>query len=389
MINDNDPKEIVGGTERYVMDVTKGLEAAGHRVYLFATSRHRSSMTASQMIFKTEIINRLRWDLHHIYFYPKLYQVLREYITQIQPDVVHLHNNRYYPITVLAAIRRFRVVQTVHDYCALYPTAFCTHEHSCALRSIFVALRHGCMKWKTLLAEGWLLYNRRFLDRRIVDQFVAPSRDLTQHLESRGYAGVVHLPNFTSLSTTSEGLMSERRIVLYVGSLIAHKGVDVLLRAYGRIQNAIDDVILWLVGTGPDENHLRTLAEKLELRRVTFWGRQHHQKLTELYQNAQVIVIPSLWFENAPLVAFEAMSHSRAIIASKVGGLPELVVDGENGYLFTRGDSVDLSEKMRAVLTDRTLALNLGAEGRRRLAELSTTAHHVDRLITIYQGERV
>ena len=88
--------------------------------------------------------------------------------------------------------------------------------------------------------------------------------------------------------------------------------------------------------------------------------------------------------ENAPLVAFEAMAHRRPIVASTVGGLPELVSNGKNGFLCDRGDAEDFGRKLARLLKDPGLAQQLGSRGTRRLDELGDRDSHADRLVEMY-----
>ena len=384
MVNDHRPEDVLGGTERYILDVSAALEERGHDVHLFAMSDTGAETTPLRRIFHARARNLLALYLKRTFFYPALYRALREYVGELQPEVVHLHNNYRHAITVNLALRGHRVVQTVHDYTALYPTAFCAKERSCAGRSPLVAVRHGCLNWKVFLAAGWLLYNRRFLDRRIVQRFIAPSRDLAGHLEKRGYRDVHHLPNFTSTPVSPDEPLPDKPVVLYVGSLIAHKGVDVLLRAFARVVGEVEDAALWLVGSGPDEDRLREMAAELGLSGVRFLGHQDHEALGRFYKAARVVVIPSLWLENAPLVAYEAMAHRRPVVASAVGGLPELIEDGHTGRLCTRKDANDLAQKLPDLLLDPELAHAMGTKGVRRLRDLGNLDSHVHQLCRAY-----
>ena len=384
MVNDHRPEEVLGGTERYIIDVTAALQERGHDVHLFAMSDTGSERTPVRRVFHVRAPNLLALYLKRTFFYPALYRALRSWVRKVRPDVIHLHNNYRCAVTVNLALRGHRVVQTVHDYTALYPTAFCAKERSCAGRSPLVALRHGCLNWKVFLAAGWLLYNRRFLDRRIVGRFIAPSRDLARHLERRGYSDVHHLPNFTSVPAAPEEPLPDRPVVLYVGSLIAHKGVDVLLRAFARVVRDVEGAALWLVGSGPDEPRLRALVAELDVPDVRFLGHQRHDALGRFYRAARVVVIPSLWLENAPLVAHEAMAHARPIVASAVGGLPELLGDGRSGCLCARGDAVDFAATLGRLLANPGLAAEQGARGREHLHALGGVDHHVDRLVRMY-----
>ena len=397
MINDNDPDAVVGGSEHYLADLTRALHADGHEIHWFVLAPETPSPAAprsdsardidakrGKRVFRPGRANRWVSILRRVAFYPDLYRELTDCLARFHPDVVHLHNNYRYPFTVLAATRGPRVVQTVHDYCAIYPTAYCSQERTCAGRSIFAALRHGCMTWRLLATEAGLLYGRRFLDRRLVDAFIAPSRNLAIHLERMGHANVFHVPNLRLPPRAEPTPVPDRQVVLYVGGLVEHKGVATLLAAFARLAGEVPQAELWLVGDGPDANDLKATTAEHGLCQVRFLGQRSPDELACIYPQARAVVLPSLWLENAPLVAIEAAAYGRAIVASRVGGLPELVDDGQTGRLFDRGDTAGLAEQLRLLLTDQTLAGDLGAAAHQRLAELRSPGKHLERLHAVY-----
>ena len=389
MVNDDDPDAVVGGSEHYMADLTHALEADGHEVHWFALAEDPTPVTrgrSGKHLFRTRAANRWGAICRRVIFYRRLYRELADHVARLRPDAVHLHNNYRYPASVLIAVRDHRIVQTVHDYCAMYPTANCSRRRSCAGRSVFVALGHGCLTWKLMATEFLLLYGRRFLDRRFVDAFIAPSRDLAVHLDRMGYARVRHVPNFRRLPESGTTPPPDTQVALYAGALIAHKGVAVLLDAFAELVGDVPRAALWFVGDGPDAAALRSSASARGLCGVRFLGRRSPDELAGFYRHARVVVIPSLWLENAPLVAIEAAAYGRAVIASRVGGLPELVKDGETGFLFDRGDSTGLADRLRLLLTDRSLAETLGAAARERFAERLSPAPHVEQVLAVYRG---
>ena len=391
MVNDNDPDAVVGGSEHYMADLTHALEADGHEVYWFALAEGATPVAAERSgkrVFRTRATNRWAAICRRVIFYRDLHRELADYIARLQPDVVHLHNNYRYPASVLIAARGHRIVQTVHDYCAMYPTAHCSRQRSCAGRSVFVALGHGCLTWKLLATEFLLLYGRRFLDRRLVDAFIAPSRDLAVHLDRMGYARIRQVPNFRLLPASEATPPADAQVVLYVGALIAHKGAAVLLDAFAELVGDVPEATLWFVGDGPDAADLKSSARARKLCGVRFLGRRSPDELARFYRHARVVVIPSLWLENAPLVAIEAAAYGRAVVASRVGGLPELVKDGKTGFLFDRGDSAGLAESLRLLLTDPSLAQTLGAAAREQFAQRRSPAAHLEQILAVYGASR-
>lgn len=404
MINDNDPDAVAGGSEHYIADLTRTLETDGHEVHWFVLVSDPSGDGAhatrpghladpacrarpGKRVFRPGRANRWVSILRRVAFYAALHGELADCLARVRPDVVHLHNNYRYAFTILAAVRRHRVVQTVHDYCAIYPTAYCSRERSCAGRSVFAALRHGCLTWKLLATEACLLYGRRFLDRRFVHAFIAPSRNLATHLERMGHANVYHVPNLRLLPH-AEPAPADGQVVLYVGGLVEHKGVATLLAAFARLAGDVPQASLWLVGDGLAVNDLKAAAVEYGLCRVRFLGQRSPDELAGIYRQARAVVLPSLWLENAPLVAIEAAAYGRAVVASRVGGLPELVEDGRTGFLFDRGDIDGLAQRLRLLLTDHALAGELGAAGRERFAELRSPGQHLERLLAVYDKAR-
>ena len=386
MVNDRDPAETVGGTERYISHLSRALAHAGHDVHLFALSRGGAS-GAERTVFPTDETEPTLRHIAHVFFHARLYAALRRCIRRFRPDVVHLHNNYRFALTVLLAVRGRRVVHTVHDYCGLYPTASCVREPSCATGSVLAGIRHGCMDWKLAATEGWLLYNRPIIDRLFVDRFVAPSRDLAARLRRAGCRRTTYVPNLIETPVPIRRGQPTGRVVLYVGSLIAHKGVDVLLRAYRALQDRIKDAELWLVGSGPDERRLRRLCASSGTERVVFHGMRAAADVADCYARASVVVVPSLWLENAPLVAYEAMAHGRALVVADTGGLPELVAPGESGVVFARGDAEDLATKLACLLADPARLARFGRVGVDRFAALGGEAAHVARLTAIYRDD--
>ena len=387
MVNDYDPVDTVGGTERYISHLSQALENVGHDVHLFALGKEGACEARREVLVVADIEPTWR-HVCHVFFYRRLYLALRASVLRLRPDVVHLHNNNRFVLTVLLATRGCRVVQTVHDYCGLYPTAFCARVPSCATGSIFDGIRHGCMNWKLALTEGWLLYNRPLVDRLFVDHFIAPSRDLGDHLKSAGHRQVTYLPNLIDVVAHGSADMppARERLVLYVGSLVEHKGIDVLLHAHRLVQDLFPDATLWVVGTGPDEDRLRRLSNSLTLRNVTFWGHQTVSELGRCYRRASVVVIPSLWLENAPLVAYEAMAYGRALLVTNTAGLAELVLPGKTGFVFERGDSAELAQRLGDILADPVIAAKFGDAGREFWDAFGGAAEHAGRLTVVYEG---
>jgi glycosyltransferase involved in cell wall biosynthesis len=124
---------------------------------------------------------------------------------------------------------------------------------------------------------------------------------------------------------------------------------------------------------------------------AVFCGQVDSEEIAEGYRGARFLVVPSEWFEGCPLVILEAMSFGLPVIASRIGGLPELVDEGVTGLLFEPGDSVDLAEKLTLLWGDPELCRSMGIAGRRKAVKHFNEREYWLRLSEIYQSaiERV
>jgi glycosyltransferase involved in cell wall biosynthesis len=188
---------------------------------------------------------------------------------------------------------------------------------------------------------------------------------------------------------------AQRSGVLFVGRLTPHKGVDRLIRALP------DGIRLQIVGTAghdrdpPERDYPDLLHHLARGRAVSFLGAVADGQLALLYRQAAVVVLPSVHHtcygrhvrvvELLGLVALEAMASGTPVIASRVGGLPEIVEDGVTGFLIQPGDVGELRERLEQVLRDRHLAAQLGRGARERVLELFTWDACAERCVEAYR----
>jgi glycosyltransferase involved in cell wall biosynthesis len=156
---------------------------------------------------------------------------------------------------------------------------------------------------------------------------------------------------------------------LAVGSLIDVKGMDILIRAMARLGDKYNEYNLRIVGNGELRGHLEKTVVELGLKeRVVFSGELNHQSLIKLYEESLFCVIPSR-SEGLSLVALESQAACKAVIASKVGGLPELIKDNVNGLLFEVGNEEQLSQRISYLIDNPDLAAAMGREGRSQVSK--------------------
>jgi L-malate glycosyltransferase len=157
--------------------------------------------------------------------------------------------------------------------------------------------------------------------------------------------------------------------ILYVGRLIEWKGVDTLVLAMVQVLQENPRAILTIVGIGEELGSLEKLVHELRIEdHVEFLGQVSDERLLDLYSGASILVLPSrpsrgIVMEGLGVVLLEAMSHGVPVIGSNVGGIPDIIDDGKNGYLFPWNDEKILAKKMISLLSDAALARQFRQNG--------------------------
>lgn len=181
------------------------------------------------------------------------------------------------------------------------------------------------------------------------------------------------------------GLSPDQVLLLEVGALYRNKGQFELLAALAALLREGHRVHLALIGSGPHEADLRTLAAKFGLdAHVSFHGQQPHAEVMRFMTAADVVVLPS-YNEGLPNALVEAHGCGRAVVATRVGGIPEVVRDGVSGVLCPPQDSVALTRALRLLVTDPALRQRMGAAGQAWVAEHFTWAQNAWHYLQIYQ----
>ena len=171
-------------------------------------------------------------------------------------------------------------------------------------------------------------------------------------------------------------------VIGIVSKLWEGKGHEVLIETFGEIKNEIKGAMLIIVGEGYLENNLRDLVNRLGLTdSVLFTGFQ--ADIPEIIASFDIAVLPS-FFEGMGRVLLEAMAMEKPVVASRVGGIPDLVKDGINGFLTTPGDAKGLAESIKKLLNDKKLAISMGKEGRKRVTDKFSAETMVRSINNVY-----
>lgn len=293
---------------------------------------------------------------------PALSREFGELLVELRPDIVHFHHYLGFGVELFAAVRRHapqaRLVLTLHEY--LLP---CNHFGQMVTRPDLALCTesspqrcHRCFPEHDprsfFMRELWL---KRFLAE--VDLFIAPSRFLLERhvawgLPRERFALLENLLPAGHAAATAPG---PRRgggpfRAGFFGQLSRLKGVDVLLRAAELLEERGVNAVIELHGTAehqPDSfrEHVRTVLEKPP-RRLIPRGPYRNDEVTELMRGVDAVLVPSIWWENSPLIIQEAAAAGRPVIGSDLGGIREKLAELPGSMTFRTGDAMDLAARI-------------------------------------------
>ena len=390
-----------GGAEVLFLQHNGMLAAAGWLVVPFCMRHDMNHSTPWSEEFVEEIelgrdrgriFTQVRKGMKAVYSIEARRKVAR-LLDSVTPDVCHAHNV-YHHISpsILGVIheRGVPLVMTLHDLKLACPAySMLTHDgicERCRGGKLFHVLAQRCMKGSVALSTLVLIESylhralRSYVDN--VDCFAVPSRFYLEKFVEWGFdrAKFEYLPNFVDVDRYEPRYQPGDRFV-YVGRLSTEKGVRTLLEAAAAAGVGLD-----IIGSGPDESELRKAAARLVSGRsdIRFLGYLSGAALRHAVASARAVVVPSEWYENAPLAVLEACALGKPVIASAIGGLPELV-DDETGWTFAAGSVDALAERLRDVAgaADNVLR-RLGMAARQRVARQFSPARYLGGLRTIY-----
>jgi glycosyltransferase involved in cell wall biosynthesis len=347
-----------GGAEAVFLDHNDIFEAAGWRVVPFSMSHPRNRQTEWNAYFADEIelgenygaLEKIAKSLRAIYSREAARKV-DQLVTAIRPTVAHAHNVYHHlSPSIFARLKKrgIPIVVTLHDLKLACPSYRMISRNQicekCKTSRYWQAAVNRCMHGSIPLSL-WVTaesYTHRLLGSysKNVDKFVVPSRFYIDKFCEWGWERerFIYIPNFVDAEDIAPGFAAGKDFV-YFGRLSHEKGVATLIKAAAAARVAIR-----IVGTGPEGASLQELAEELGVD-VEFSGYLSGKDLFDALRSARAIVLPSEWYENAPISVLEAYAAGKPVIGADIGGIPELVTSGR-GATFEPFSVESLAEKL-------------------------------------------
>lgn len=400
---------VKGGVERYVIGLQSMLEKRGHEVVPFTCAHPMNLKTGYESFFppyrdlsKPRLTGDAPKAAANFFYSREARQAVSRLLDEFRPDVVHCRNIYHHlSPSILAEFRKrdIPVLMTVADYKLICPNyrLFRGGEvcEDCKGGRYYNAVRGRCVKGSlpasTLCAAENAFHDATgaYVDR--LQRILAPSAFTRDKLAEFGIPNekLAVLRHFIDAdawradpSRTSTGTASGRPYVLSFGRLTDEKGVDRAIEAMRHVSG----VDLVIVGEGPMEEELRRLADDRAPGKVTFRGYMDADQLREVIADSLAVVVPSIWYEVFGFSILESFSLGKPVIGSRMGAIPELVVDGVTGFTFDPSSPEDLAAKISLLAAEPSLARSMGSAARELVQVEFGEQHHYDALMVEYQA---
>jgi len=386
-----------GGCERYFLTLNRLLEEVGYPVIPFSTQHpeNRESTWANFFVpgrapFSKNRAERFRAALNLLYSFESR-RGLTRLLAQARPQLAHLHNIAHHLTpAILAPLAKAGIptIQTLHDLKLVCPARnmYFGKEicESCLTGSYLRIPRKRCCRDSLaasmlVMAEAWL-HQCLLHSYDQVDAFITPSRFIRNKMIAGGIPPerLHHIPNFIDTDIFRPTYQNEGYL-LYCGQLEPFKGVDLLLSALRQTGSPP----LIIAGRGSEQKRYMDFCREFRLK-VTFAGFQSGEKLCKLIQNSLAVIVPAVAYENQPYTILEAYASGKPVIASRRGGITELVVESETGFLFEAENRDDLAAKIRILQKHPARAVEMGRQARILVEREFNPQLHLEKLQRLY-----
>jgi glycosyltransferase involved in cell wall biosynthesis len=374
-----------GGEDVVFEQERTALERAGHNVIVY--HRSNSEIDNLTLLRRITLAQNAIWSSDTRHEFSRL-------LAREAPDLVHVHNT-FIMISpsIYGACRNqgIPIVQTLHNFRWMCPATFFYRDgqvcEDCLESGPWNSIRHGCYRGSKAATAAMALtlachqHLKTWHDS--IDCYIALTSFARGKFVSAGFRAekIAVKPNCVDVDPGPRTDVGD--YALFVGRLSPEKGLAALLHAWERLSIPCP---LQIVGDGPERRELERQARQLKVPSITFRGYLSRLETLALMKRARFVIVPSLWYENFPMVMVEAFSCGAPVLCSRLGSMQEIVTDGATGLHFAPGDPDDLAQKAAWACTHTVEMSEMGRAARREYERRYTAERNYKLLIEIYEG---
>lgn len=375
-----------GGVEQNMASAAEGLRSLGHHCTL---------------VYQQEVDTRLedyksRFDSTlHAPSDKELTTTLQQQIEEGSWDALYVH--KLQSVAPLEPLRgTIRLVRMIHDHdeCCprhhkyfICPNRICKHPAGIRCWADLAFIERDRQAKLGLRFNNLFLHKKELArNRELFDTYLVGSHFMQDELLMNGFDPdrVQCLAPCVKFSDREPTPVPDTHEILYVGQLIKGKGVDLLLKALTHVKEPFH---LTIAGSGNAEDSLKQLTEDLELEEnVNFSGWIAPEELDRLYDQCRILAVPSRWAEPFGMIGLEAMQRARPVVGFDVGGIPDWLETGVNGYTVPEADVQKFADALNRLLYDHKTAQQFGERGRKKLESEFSFENYLEQLSTVLRG---
>lgn len=373
-----------GGEAQTVLREKALLEKMGHSIILFTKDNREIN---NYSLVKKSLL------LFNNFFSFKTYRELKNIIRKHRPNIAHIHN--IFPLispSIYYVLKKYNIpiVQTLHNYRFLCPNGLFLNNdieicEKCGKGNFFYAIFGKCYRNSYIksLALSFSLCVHRWLGtfKNKIDIYISPSSFLKSKMVKGGFSEKkivvkTHFININELTPNE----NYGNYAVFMGRISKEKGIFTLIKVFKEISN----LKLEIIGDGPFSQKSMDFVKQNKLSNIEFLGFMRTAKRFKILKKAMFLIFPSEWYENFPYVLLESFSLGIPVIASRIGGVSEIIEEGENGLFFQPGGVDEIKEKILILIKNRDLLLSMRFKARGSAEEKYSEEKGYKDLIKIY-----
>ncbi len=385
-----------GGSEKYYFELGELLKENGHEVAYFSMYNEKNITTGDKEYFVESIDLNVGSKLKalDVIYSKENAKKMEEALDDFKPDIVHLNNfQRQLSASIVKVIkkRNIPIVFTAHDVQAICPAITMLDGdmnicEACMGGKYMNCTKKTCIKnskMKSLLGtiEGYYYRNKKIYTNKI-DYIITPSEFYKDKFIKDGINKTKIKAIHNSIDVNKYDVKTaDKGYALYFGRLSKEKGILNLIEAFSKLK----DGSLYIAGEGPEKENIIEFIKNNKLEdRIKLLGFLNSEQMIEQISNCKFVVVPSIWYENCPYSVLETLAIGKPIIGANIGGIPELVNDNENGYIYYYNNVNELSEKMKKLFENDDIVKKFSKKSKELAKELYSKENYYNKLMEIY-----
>ena len=384
-----------GGSEKYYFELGQLLKNNGHEVAYFSMEDEKNINTGEKEYFvpKFDLNNSSKLKALDVIYSKANYKKMTEAIEDFKPDVIHVNNfQRQLSASIIKAAndKNIPVVFTAHDVQAICPaiTMMDNDKNVCELcmrGKYFNCVKKSCNKGskaKSLIGalEGYYYRIKKIYNEKI-DYIITPSEFYRKKFIEDGTKNehIEAIHNFI-IESDYDVETEIGDYALYFGRLSKEKGINNLIKAFVKCKTGK----LYIAGDGPEKETIENFIKDNKLtKNVKLLGFLNKEQMTEVTRKARFIVVPSIWYENCPYSVMETLAIGKPVIGANIAGIPELVINNENGFTYKYDDIDELADKMDILFKDEKIVKKFSKKAK-ELSKQYYEEEYYKKIIKIY-----